>query len=573
MSIATRTVTAERALGTITPRDRRLAGLVIAVSVLALAPGLFWGLPIGKAIVGGLRILDGQVPYRDFWTMYAPGQFYLVAALFRVFGAHLFVQGMAAILLVALGAGALFLALRRIRLDVVPALTLVSIYVGMHWEPRPEISSYAPAFLLLLLAINRMLRYLHAEGARHVFVAGLLCGIAAWFKHDVAFYVVLGSATAFLIGWVAAPARPSEWAHPARSIGLLGAGSAATALPVILLVAIAAGPDAWRDVIVFPATDFRVVRGEGYPSLLPPLQPIQRWLQDWQNVARASAMLNWLSVWILGNVPQVVFVAATGWLVAYRRRLPPDAFAAAVLFLCCMPFFWLAAHVQQNTHPYSMAVMSFLVGGIGWSRLPRSRAGYAVRRLLVATLVVYGIGLMLPSALRAGEIPYFWSGHRTLEFPIARGVRVPRQRYEAYHPIVEFIRTHVPETEPIYVGLARHDAVVISDQTFYYLAQRPVCSRYNELHPGITDRVDVQEEIVADINRLGVRCIVLWRFGWREEVLNSILARRRRTLPELGARLLDDFIQREFEVIDQRGEYLLLWRRGAPRPQGSHGGR
>jgi hypothetical protein len=235
-----------------------------------------------------------------------------------------------------------------------------------------------------------------------------------------------------------------------------------------------------------------------------------------------------------------------------------------------MPFFWMAAHVQQNTHPYSMAVMSFLVGGVAWPRMPRSRAGYSVRRLLVATLVVYGIGLMLPSALKGAEIPYFWSGHRTLDFPMARGVRVPAQRYEAYQPIVEFIRTHVPEHEPIYVGLARHDAVVISDQTFYYLAGRPVCSRFNELHPGVTNRVEAQQEIVNDINRLHVRCIVLWKFGWRDEVLDRILAVHRASLPELGARLLDDFIQREFEVIDQHGEYLLLWRRSAPRPQRTH---
>ena len=53
----------------------------------------------------------------------------------------------------------------------------------------------------------------------------------------------------------------------------------------------------------------------------------------------------------------------------------------------------------------------------------------------------------------------------------------------------------------------------------------------------------------------------------RDEVLDHILAVHRASLPELGARLLDDFIRREFEVIDQHGEYLLLWRRGVPRPQ------
>src|SRR5229473_3879527 len=40
----------------------------------------------GILLQGGQRILDGQIPYRDFFSFYTPGSFYLVAALFRVFG-------------------------------------------------------------------------------------------------------------------------------------------------------------------------------------------------------------------------------------------------------------------------------------------------------------------------------------------------------------------------------------------------------------------------------------------------------------------------------------------------------
>jgi Dolichyl-phosphate-mannose-protein mannosyltransferase len=40
----------------------------------------------GIVLQGANRILAGQVPYRDFFSFYTPGSFYLVAALFRVFG-------------------------------------------------------------------------------------------------------------------------------------------------------------------------------------------------------------------------------------------------------------------------------------------------------------------------------------------------------------------------------------------------------------------------------------------------------------------------------------------------------
>ena len=35
---------------------------------------------------GAERILAGQIPYRDFFSFYTPGSYYLLAGLFRIFG-------------------------------------------------------------------------------------------------------------------------------------------------------------------------------------------------------------------------------------------------------------------------------------------------------------------------------------------------------------------------------------------------------------------------------------------------------------------------------------------------------
>jgi len=109
---------------------------------------------------------------------------------------------------------------------------------------------------------------------------------------------------------------------------------------------------------------------------------------------------------------------------------------------------------------------------------------------------------------------------------------------------------------------------------FYYLAGRDVASRYNELHPGITDRAEVQREIIADLERRGVRCAVLWNFGWPAATLDSIVAERRRHLPELGATLLDEYFRQRFREVARHGEYVIVWRRdsaltSAVSPRGS----
>jgi hypothetical protein len=40
----------------------------------------------GLALYDAERVATGDVPYRDFFVLYGPGQFYSLAAIFRLFG-------------------------------------------------------------------------------------------------------------------------------------------------------------------------------------------------------------------------------------------------------------------------------------------------------------------------------------------------------------------------------------------------------------------------------------------------------------------------------------------------------
>ena len=68
----------------------------------------------GIVLQGAERILRGEVPYRDFFSFYTPGSFYLVAGMFRVFGDS-FVVGRTSIAIVGSGlSGVTYLLARRV---------------------------------------------------------------------------------------------------------------------------------------------------------------------------------------------------------------------------------------------------------------------------------------------------------------------------------------------------------------------------------------------------------------------------------------------------------------------------
>jgi hypothetical protein len=540
------------------------ATILFATGFLALLAGSFWGLPSGKSIAGALVILDGGVPYRDFWTMYAPGQFYAVAALYGLFGRELLVQAAAAAVVRASSAVAFLFLLRRLGASRGAAFGLSVAFVLMFWTTAPELTDYPLALPFLLLGLDRVVRYYAGHGVRHLGLAGLLTGVAAWFKHDVAAYVVAGITMSLVTSWlIVGDRRPDAWVSRLTAIRVLAIRALAAALPVAAWTAWSGGVDAWNDLIVFPATVFSKVRHDAFPPLVPDPGPIVNWLADVTHIRNALRASESLSTWITLYAPLAVFVAGLGVLLLARRRLDAARIGHSTLFLACMPFFWAAAHVQQNTHPYTLAILSAGVGTVIWSRPGRTRWR---ERSSIAVVSVYVAALGSTAAIDAAAVYYEWPGSRILDLAGMRGIRVPARLYRSIQPIGEFFRTYTSEGEPIYAGLARHDSIVINNVLLYAVAGRPACCAFTELHPGVADRAPVQQSIVRRLEEHRVRAMALWEFGWPDEVMDARKQRTVAAVPDAGATILDRYIADRFEIVETHGEYHLLWRRGTPRP-------
>ena len=544
-------------------RDRKIAILVVAIGILVQLPGLVWGVTDGKATNNALRILDGDVPYRDFWTMYAPGHFYLAALLFKLFGVHIWVAGIARLTLVAINASLLFVITRRIGLERRPASLVAASFILMKWAFGPSLSSYESVLPFVLTAIERAIAYAQTGRTSALVVAGLLCGVGAWFKHDVSFYVTVGIVAGLSLSWLLLHGRrPDYWVSPIAMATRVGGSALVGVLPAVVFLAVVAGPDAYRDLIEFPATDFRVVRGEPYPPLIPRWDRVSPMFAIPPTPIGAYRSVEYLAEWLQANAPQLVFIVGVAALLRYRRTLSPAAVASTAIALSAMPLFWASAQVQQNTNFSTMWILSILLAATAATAVGQS----AWRRAIGISFAVYTAAFILGTLLGMAEVAYLWRGHATLQFPAVAGVRIPQHRYQILQPIISFIRENVPPSEAIYSGLVRHDAVVISNQNFYFMSGRRVASRYNELHPGIVDREEVQREIIGDLERLGVRCAVLWDFGWPKPLMEDILAYRRQYLPEIGSTLLDRYLAEHFQEVARFGEFILVWRKDVPMP-------
>jgi hypothetical protein len=509
-------------------------------------------------------VLRGEVPYRDFWTIYAPGHFYLLALLFGVFGTHLLVETVAASLVCAAAVCACYWLVYNLFGRLLDALFCALILLAVLYNSPffKYLGSYPPSILLILIALSLIVLYYRRERLGFLGAAGLATGALTVFKHDVGGYTAIATLGGLVVYHLL---RGPGTGAGRRAAGRVGAaflssvavylaGLALIAIPVGLYFALVAGPDMLRDLIVFPTTDFRYSRPERYPSIFrlrfdadTPLTTIRN-LLHYLNFALPFLMF------VLGLI-------ATG--VAVIKRKPLSA-AMGMTFAIAYLFHHVAAHVQVNTHIVSMSVYGVLLGLLF---LDLTGRGFSLERPAGARVLVWGLAVVWLSSLAAVPAYEAWTrrNEKTAELTLvkASGIRLPPHRVRELAELSAFVSAHVAPHEKLFVGLHRHDTLIIGNVMLYFVLDRASATRYHELHPAITDTAPVQREMIRDIREENIPLIIRERI-FPDETLERWKKNFLKKLPQIGATDLDEFIRANYVKVRQFGPHEVWLRRDIP---------
>ncbi|HEY5057345.1 MAG TPA: hypothetical protein VII58_14360 [Acidobacteriaceae bacterium] len=178
----------------------------------------------------GLCIVHGQLPFRDFFAFVTPGNEYLYAAGFRVFGVHAWVLSAWS---VATGLAfcwvltriATFILPERFRF--LPAL----LFLSFDYQGAPDLTHHWFSTLAGLAAAAVLMR---GVTLTRLAVASALCAVATLFTQTAGFAVFI--AVAIYVVWQA----KSE-SHPLRGSPAIPARLAAICLPYGAILAIVLG--------------------------------------------------------------------------------------------------------------------------------------------------------------------------------------------------------------------------------------------------------------------------------------------------------------------------------------------
>ncbi|MBD0281654.1 MAG: hypothetical protein ICV69_05605 [Thermoleophilaceae bacterium] len=446
---------------------------------------------------------DGQLPYRDFYANYGPGQYFLVGGLDLLFGPSLLTWR---IVRVALDATVGVLAYALARRDAPEPLALAAWLAVAGAMAFPSIPHPNPAALALGLGAILIARRFSAA-------AGVLAGAAVAFRFDVGAAALAGAA-------LAAGGRPAA----GRVAGVCVVVAAGLLAPIVLA---APGPF-WEQTLGFAVDEQRLQR-----LPLP---------GAWDGGFEPNKILQ-------HYFPYVLLGGTAVWLVvAVRGRAPVRLWAPFPLALAGVAYL-LARTDEFHLVPLA-AVLPILLAAAAAREKRAGRTAWAVVLVaLVGAIALHGLDRKRIQVLDPPPVAAIHGG-------VADGVRAPAREARALSALVRYVRARVPEGRPVFVANPRHDLVRAGNPLVYVVLDRDNPTRYDVMQPGVVTTAPVQREIVRDLERSSPELVIRWLSPVASYAEPNGAGR------SSGVRILDRYLARRYAAERRFGDYQVLRRRG-----------
>jgi hypothetical protein len=392
------------------------------------------------------------------------------------------------------------------------------------------------------------------HGRGWLYLGGMAVGAAFLLRQDFGVYVGAAQVAFFAVyGWFGPSDRGSAVVRRWSRRGLPFALGLATVLVVpgaYFISRIGLG-ELLRDLFIWPYELTKHFRGLPYPR---PWDPFGRFIAGeyrWPQLLVGSGAT------LAFYLPALVYLA-TAWDLVRRLRhdgSEPRAWSRLSLLLFGLLAFIQVVHRSDLLHLFPTFCVAVILlpsaakPWIGASHPWRDGrtwlAGFALLLLLAPPAVVFTYATV-PSL--GGAPP------EARSIRGARGIRPPPDQLAA----LDYVQRMTGPEEAVFVGNARHDRVLWNDIMFYFLARRPIPTRYHHFDPGLTTTVRVQREIIEELRRNDVRYVVLFS--------GAELGPEPNRSAEAGSSLLDEYIRAHYRPVYHSGNYEVLRRNDTSEP-------
>ena len=439
--------------------DFVLPSILILIAIVIAYPrwraGIDWR-DEGLLAYGAERVVQGEVPHRDFVSLQPALSFYTAAAAFKVAGTSL-------------------ATLRGFGLTIFILLPLLIYALGRNFlSPILSFAAAAPGCLLglpyvcfvplaawqgITASVAAVLVFILAMRLKRPWVAlpaGLLSSVALLLRQDQGLYT-MAALFVLLIALRFTPDASLSKPNLRRLFYFWLGGIAVILIPAILIWwKVGALPDMLQQLVVFPFATYRKTSALPFPSIT------------------AGKTISERAVVLLYYLPPLIEAIAAVYLgqSIFRRRFRQRT-AVLAFFLVWSALFYLQVMVRSDqTHLLMTLPPFFLLCGFCWSILQHALNPTRGLTMLLSAVLSIGAALFL-WMLRFMALPDVTEGAEKLS--VRRGGIFIAQP----NVVTQFIRQIqelVPPSKPM--------LALPYQPMFYFLCERHNPTRWNYLWPG-----------------------------------------------------------------------------------------
>lgn len=520
----------------------------------------------GIILTGAMRVVAGQLPHQDFYANYGPGQFYLIAGLFKLFGQSVFVERLYDLFLRALVVALVYLIASSYCRRSIAACTAVVTVLWFFGLNEIVGSAVIPVSVLTLVASILILPvFLHPISAKRMLALGAVAGLATLFRYDTGL-ALLGVAACVVA--IAICLRMSGTLNRLKNFVSTFwpclPGFAAVTLPALLYYLSRASFHPFvYDIILYPSKYYHRSRNLPFPKInLKGLDNIAVYLP----IAIVSIAMYVVIARRLqarrGDASGLRDMAAEqkwhGFLITFGLIALVMYFKGIVrvspaqMYLSTLPSLLLIAVLYQHRRTLprrieiSIAVLMYLSVSAGvLSSLREIRLLHKLHSSLPESIVA-------DARRTSPEIHATWCKDKN---PLTEGICLlpGDDRIQT----IEFIESHTRPDQQLFVGLPTHDRIFANDNLIYFATQRLPATKWSHLDPNLQDTYDIQTQMVREFERSAPPYIVL------DSEFNSIHEPNDSSRSS-GVTLLDDYIHSKYQHVESFGDFTILQRIHTP---------
>jgi hypothetical protein len=512
----------------------------------------------GLALTGAMRVASGQIPHRDFYANYGPGQFYTLAGLFKIFGESLLVERLFDLFIKGAIATWIYALTSLYCRRTVAFCTSVVTVLWLFGLPNLAGTANVTVSLLNLISSTLILPvFLSRVSARRMFAAGVVVGAATLFRYDTGL-AIAGVHVCVIIIAIYLKSTSSRLHAIVSVLWPYMLGLALMIVPPALYyLSVAPFHDFAFDMFIYLSRHYHSGRNLPFPGIdLRGLENLEVYLpvaaigiSFYVAFARRLGARDMVS---LGSMPEerkwrgfllmFALLALVMYLKAYVRM------SVYQLNLCIFPSLLLIAVLFEHRLTFPRPLRISILGLVGLSVVAVTwSALHQVRFLQVRHSSVPEH--MFASA--RGTIPETEATWCKLRNALTIGFcflpEIDRVR------TIEFIDSHTTPDQKLYVGSRRHDKIFANDNLIYFGSQRLPATKWSHFDPFLQNTYEIQTEIARELTATAPPYIVL------NSEFDSV-TEPNDSSKSTGVTLLDEYIRTKYRPVQTFG-MMSIWQR------------